>query len=153
MPLLTLGIPTSATAAVMVAAFKQFNIQPGPQLFETSGDLVWALIASLFVGNVLLLLLNLPLISLWVKVLSIPTPLLYSGIAVFAALGIYASSGNTTQVQMAIGIGVIGYVMRKLDFPIAPTILGAILATELERQFRRATVSLTGTSRCSGTAR
>ena len=143
-PLLTLGIPTSATAAVMIAAFKQFNIQPGPQLFATSGDLVWALIASLFVGNVLLLVLNLPLINLWVKVLSVPTPVLYSGILVFASLGIYASSGNSTQVTIAIAIGVLGFVMRKLDFPIAPTILGAILATEMERQFRRAMVSSHG---------
>ncbi len=143
-PLLTLGIPTSATAAVMIAAFKQFNIQPGPQLFTTSGDLVWALIASLFVGNVLLLVLNLPLISLWVKVLSIPTPVLYSGILVFASLGIFASSGNSTQVTIAILVGVVGFFMRKLDFPLAPTILGAILATELERQFRRAMVSSHG---------
>ena len=140
-PLLTLGIPTSATAAVMIAAFKQFNIQPGPQLFTTSGDLVWALIASLFVGNVLLLILNLPLINVWVKVLSVPTPVLYSGILVFASLGIYASSGNATQVTLSIAIGVLGFFMRKLDFPIAPTILGAILATEMERQFRRAMVS------------
>lgn len=140
-PLLTLGIPTSATAAVMIAAFKQFNIQPGPQLFSTSGDLVWALIASLFIGNVLLLVLNLPLINLWVKVLSIPTPVLYSGIMVFASLGIYASSGNTFQVVIAMAIGVVGFFMRKLDFPIAPTILGAILAGEMERQFRRAMVS------------
>jgi putative tricarboxylic transport membrane protein len=140
-PLLTLGIPTSATAAVMIAAFRQFNIQPGPQLFATSGDLVWALIASLFVGNVLLLILNLPLINVWVKVLQVPRPVLYAGIVVFAALGIYATSGNTFQVLIAIGVGALGYVMRQLDFPIAPTILGAILATEMERQFRRAMVS------------
>lgn len=140
-PLLTLGIPTSATAAVMIAAFKQFNIQPGPQLFSTSGDLVWALIASLFIGNIMLLVLNLPLINLWVKVLSIPTPVLYSGIMVFAFLGLYATSGNTFELLLAVGIGALGYLMRKLDFPIAPTILGAILATEMERQFRRAMVS------------
>ncbi|HET6627126.1 MAG TPA: tripartite tricarboxylate transporter permease [Nocardioidaceae bacterium] len=137
-PLLTLGLPTSATAAVLLAAFKIFNLQPGPQLFETESDLVWALIASLFVGNVMLLALNLPLIRLWVKVLEIPRPALYAGILVFATLGIYAVSGAITDILIAYAIGIIGFFMRQFDFPIAPTILGAILGPELELQFRRA---------------
>jgi putative tricarboxylic transport membrane protein len=137
-PLLTLGLPTSATAAVMLAAFKIFNLQPGPQLFEENSDLVWALIASLFVGNVMLLALNLPLIRLWVKVLEIPRPVLYAGILVFATLGIYSVSGTVTDILIAYGIGVVGFLMRQFDFPIAPTILGAILGPELENQFRRA---------------
>jgi putative tricarboxylic transport membrane protein len=137
-PLLTLGLPTSATAAVMLAAFKIFNLQPGPQLFDNSPDLVWALIASLFVGNVMLLALNLPLIRLWVKVLEIPRPLLYAGILVFATLGIYSVSGAITDILIAYAIGVVGFFMRQFDFPIAPTILGAILGPELENQFRRA---------------
>ena len=137
-PLLTLGLPTSATAAVMLAAFKIFNVQPGPQLFEKSPDLVWALIASLFVGNVMLLALNLPLIRLWVKVLEIPRPLLYAGILLFATLGIYSVSGTVTDILIAYAIGVVGFLMRQFDFPIAPTILGAILGPELENQFRRA---------------
>ena len=137
-PLLTLGLPTSATAAVMLAAFKIFNLQPGPQLFDDAPDLVWALIASLFVGNVMLLALNLPLIRLWVKVLEIPRPVLYAGILVFATLGIYSVSGTVTDVLIAYGIGVVGFLMRQFDFPIAPTILGAILGPELENQFRRA---------------
>ncbi|QNN53844.1 tripartite tricarboxylate transporter permease [Nocardioides mesophilus] len=137
-PLLTLGLPTSATAAVMLAAFKIFNLQPGPQLFDDAPDLVWALIASLFVGNVMLLALNLPLIRVWVKVLQIPRPVLYAGILVFATLGIYSVSGTVTDILIAYAIGVVGFLMRQLDFPIAPTILGAILGPELENQFRRA---------------
>ncbi len=137
-PLLTLGLPTSATAAVMLAAFKTFNLQPGPQLFEKSADLVWALIASLFIGNVILLALNLPLIRVWVKVLEIPRPVLYAGILLFATLGIYSVSGTVTDILIAYAIGVVGFLMRQFDFPIAPTILGAILGPELENQFRRA---------------
>ncbi|MDQ4055632.1 MAG: tripartite tricarboxylate transporter permease [Actinomycetota bacterium] len=136
-PLLTLGLPTSATAAVMLAAFGIFDLPAGPQLFEKEPDLVWALIASLFVGNVMLLALNLPLIRLWVKVLEIPRPLLYAGILMFATLGIYAVSGTVNDMLIAFGIGVIGFFMRQLDFPIAPAILGAILGPQLESQFRR----------------
>ncbi|MGH3384585.1 MAG: tripartite tricarboxylate transporter permease [Nocardioidaceae bacterium] len=137
-PLLTLGLPTSATAAVLLAAFQIFNLQPGPQLFESSSDLVWALIASLYIGNLLLLVLNLPLIRLWVKVLQIPRPVLYAAILVFATLGVYSLSGNINDVLIAYVIGVIGFFMRQLDFPIAPAILGAILGPELEKQLRTA---------------
>ena len=143
-PLLTLGIPTSATAAVMLAAFQIFNLQPGPQLFDKSPELVWALIASLYVGNVLLLALNLPLIRLWVKVLQIPRPTLYAGILVFATLGVYAATNSVVQVLIAYGIGVIGFFMRHFDFPIAPVILGAILGPMMELQFRRTLVLANG---------
>lgn len=137
-PLLTLGIPTSATAAVMLAAFSYFNLSPGPQLFEKSPDLVWALIASLFVGNVLLLALNLPMIRIWVKVLRIPQPLLYAGILVFATLGVYAVSGSIVDVLIAYAVGVVAMFMRRFAFPIAPVILGLILGPMMETQFRRA---------------
>ncbi|MDY7086987.1 MAG: tripartite tricarboxylate transporter permease, partial [Actinomycetota bacterium] len=143
-PLLTLGIPTSATAAVMLAAFQIFNLQPGPQLFDRAPELVWALIASLYVGNVLLLALNLPLIRLWVKVLQIPRPVLYAGILVLATLGVYASTGSVNQVFIAYGIGVAGFGMRHFDFPIAPVILGLILGPMMELQFRRALVLSNG---------
>jgi putative tricarboxylic transport membrane protein len=136
-PLLTLGIPTSATAAVMLAAFQIFNVQPGPDLFDEGSPLVWALIASLYVGNVLLLLLNLPLIRIWVKVLQVPRPVLYASILVFATLGVYAVSGSIFQVLLAYAVGVIGFFMRKYDFPIAPVILGLILGPMMEEQFRR----------------
>ncbi len=139
-PLLTLGIPTSATAAIMLAAFQIFNLQPGPELFETNSALVWTLIASLYVGNVMLLLLNLPLIRVWVKVLEIPRQLLYSGILVFATLGVYSLSGSVTEVFVMYAIGVIGFFMRRYDFPIAPVILGVILGPLMEVQARRALV-------------
>jgi putative tricarboxylic transport membrane protein len=139
-PLLTLGLPTSATAAVLLAAFQIFNVQPGPQLFEQSSGLVWALIASLYVGNVLLLALNLPLIQIWVQVLRVPRPVLYSAILVFATLGVYSLSGNVIEVLIAYAIGVAAYFMRRYGFPIAPTILGVILGPMMEQQLRRALV-------------
>jgi putative tricarboxylic transport membrane protein len=136
-PLLTLGIPTSATAAIMLAAFQIFDLQPGPQLFDENPDLVWALIASLYIGNVMLLALNLPLIRLWVKVLEIPRELLYSAIVVFAVLGTYAISGSVDEVLIMGVVGVLGFFMRRYDFPIAPVILGVILGPLMEAQFRR----------------
>ena len=137
-PLLTLGIPTSATAAIMLAAFQIFNLQPGPELFDKNSELVWTLIASLYVGNVMLLALNLPLIQLWVKVLEIPRPLLYAGILVFGTLGVYSISASVIDVLVMYAIGVMGFFMRRYDFPIAPVILGVILGPLMETQARRA---------------
>jgi putative tricarboxylic transport membrane protein len=137
-PLLTLGIPTSATAAILLVAFQIYNLRPGPQLFTSSPDLVWALIASLYVGNVMLLVLNLPLIRLWVKILSIPRALLYSAILVFATLGVYSLANSLVDVLIMYLIGVIGFFMRRYDFPVAPMILGVILGPMLEQQFRTA---------------
>jgi putative tricarboxylic transport membrane protein len=137
-PLLTLGIPTSATAAILLLAFQRYNLQPGPLLFENSPDLVWALIASLYVGNVMLLLLNLPLIRVWVLILSIPRPVLYAAILVFATLGVYSVANSLVDVLIMYVIGVIGFFMRRYDFPIGPMILGVILGPMLETQFRRA---------------
>ena len=136
-PLLTIGIPTTATAAILVAAFQIFDLQPGPQLFTENPDLVWALIASLYVGNVMLLALNLPLIRLWVKVLEIPRPVLTAAILVFATLGTYSISGSPTEVLIMYVIGVLGFFMRRFDFPVAPVILGVILGPLMEAQFRR----------------
>jgi putative tricarboxylic transport membrane protein len=137
-PLLTLGLPTSATAAIMLAAFQVYNLQPGPLLFQNSPELVWALIASLYIGNVMLLALNLPLIRVWIKILEIPRPLLYSGILVFATLGVYSAANSLIDVLFMYGIGVLGFFMRRLDFPVAPVVLGVILGPLLEAQFRRA---------------
>ncbi|MFL5124808.1 MAG: tripartite tricarboxylate transporter permease, partial [Microvirga sp.] len=136
-PLLTLGLPTSATAAIMLAAFQIFNLQPGPELFERNSDLVWTLIASLYVANVMLLLLNLPLVQVWIRVLDIPRPLLYSGILVFGTLGVYSLSASAVDVLVMYAIGVMGFFMRRYDFPIAPVILGVILGPLMEAQFRR----------------
>jgi putative tricarboxylic transport membrane protein len=137
-PLLALGLPTSATAAILLAAFQQFGLQPGPLLFATQPDLVWGLIASLYIGNAMLLLLNLPLVGLWVRVLSIPRPQLYAGILVFATLGAYTLNNNVVDLILLYLIGVIGFGMRVLDVPIAPCVIGLILGPLAEAQFRRA---------------
>jgi putative tricarboxylic transport membrane protein len=137
-PLLTLGIPTSATAAVMLAAFQVYDLQPGPLLFQKAPELVWALIASLYIGNVMLLLLNLPLIRVWVKILEIPRPVLYAGILAFATLGVYSAANSVLDVLIMYGIGVMGFFARRLDFPVGPIVLGVILGPLLEAQFRRA---------------
>jgi putative tricarboxylic transport membrane protein len=136
-PLLTLGLPTSATAAVLIAAFQGYGIRPGPLLFQSESKLVWALIASLYVGNVLLLVLNLPLVGLWVRVLRIPRPYLYAGIMLFAALGAYAINGLRADLVLLFVIGVIGFVMRRFGYPIAPAIIGLILGPIAEEQLRR----------------
>lgn len=137
-PLLTLGIPTSATAAIMLSAFQIYNIQPGPQLFETSGGLVWTLIASLYIGNIMLFVINLPLIKLWVKILEIPKEILYAGILIFGTLGVYSLANSLVELLIMYAVGIIGFFMRKFDFPVAPAILGAILGPLMETQFRRA---------------
>ncbi|NGO08404.1 tripartite tricarboxylate transporter permease [Streptomyces sp. HC44] len=138
MPLLTLGIPTSATAGVLLIAFQIYNIQPGPQLFDQQTSLVWTLIASLYIGNVMLLVLNLPMIRIWVKLLRIPAPVLSAGILCFALLGVYAISQSTFEVMLAIGVAVLGLFMRRTGYPVAPLILGAVLGPLMEAQFRRA---------------
>ena len=137
-PLLALGIPTSATAAVILVAFQQYGIQPGPQLLESQSALVWGLIASLIIANVILLALNLPLVGLWVKILEIPKPYLFAGIMTFALLGTYAVNGSTFDVVILLVLGVLGYLMRRFGFPITPMIVGAILGPLAEVQLRRA---------------
>ena len=121
-PLLTLGLPTSATAAMMLAGFQQYGLNPGPLLFAERPDLVWGLIASLFIANVMLLVLNLPLVGLWVKLLAIPQPWLYAGILVFATTGTIAAKPSVVELSMLAGFGVMGFLMRRFDFPIAPVV-------------------------------
>ena len=137
-PLLTLGIPTSATAAILLAAFQNYGLQPGPLLFQTQGALVWGLIASMYIGNVLLLILNLPLIGLWVQVLKIPQPLLYAGILVFATLGAYSLHQSVVDLATLYVFGLLGFLMRRWGFPVAPAVIGLILGPLAESQFRRA---------------
>ena len=137
-PLLTLGIPTSATAAILLAAFQNYGIQPGPMLFQMQADLVWGLIASLYVGNVMLLILNLPMIGIWVKVLTIPQPLLYGGILVFATLGAYSLHQSVVDLATLYVFGLLGFAMRRWDIPVAPAVIGLILGPLAETQFRRA---------------
>ena len=137
-PLLTLGIPTSVTAAILLSALQNYGIQAGPQLFQTSSTLVWALIASLYIGNVMLLVLNLPLVGLWVRLLKIPRPHLYAGILIFAAVGVYGMRQSTFDLFLMLLIGLIGVAMRRFDFPTAPVIVGMILGPLAEAQMRNA---------------
>jgi putative tricarboxylic transport membrane protein len=137
-PLLTLGLPTSATAAVLLAAFQNYGLQPGPFLFSSNPQLVWGLIASLYVGNLMLLVLNLPLVGLWVKLLQIPRPQLYAGILVFAMIGIWGLARSWMDLLIMAIVGLMGYVMRVYDFPIAPVLIGLILGPMAENYLRTA---------------
>ena len=137
-PLLTLGIPTSNTTAILLGAFQNYGIQPGPQLFDTNGAMVWALIASMYIGNVMLLILNLPLVGLWVKLLNIPKSYLYSGILVFSTLGVYGMRQSAFDLVLLYAIGLLGVVMRRFDFPAAPVVVGMILGPLAEAQMRNA---------------
>ena len=138
MPLLTLGIPTSATAAVILSAFESYGIQPGPMLFTQQAGLVWTLIASLYIGNVILLLLNLPLVRLWVRLLSIPAPTLYAGIVVIATIGVYGAGNSLFDVGLLYAFGALGYALRRFDFPVAPLVVGLILGPMMEQSMRQA---------------
>lgn len=137
-PMLALGLPTSATAAIMLSAFQSYGITPGPLLLTQEPMLVWGLIASLYIGNVMLLVLNLPLIALWVKMLKIPEPLLYGGILMFATIGTYGISQSIVDLILLYMIGIMGFFMRRFDFPTAPVIIGMILGPLAEQNFRQA---------------
>jgi putative tricarboxylic transport membrane protein len=137
-PLLTLGIPTSVTTAILLSAFQNYGINAGPQLFQTSSTLVWALIASLYIGNVMLLVLNLPLVGLWVKLLKIPKPQLYAGILIFATVGVYGMRQSAFDLYLMYAVGVLGVLVRRYDIPSAPIIVGMILGPMAEAQMRNA---------------
>jgi putative tricarboxylic transport membrane protein len=137
-PLLTLGLPSSATAAVLLAAFQQYGIQPGPLLFQTRPDLVWALIASLYIGNVMLLVLNLPLVGMWARVMRVPPPLLFAGVLVLASIGAYALNRSVVDVAILYLAGAVSMAMRAAEVPLVPAVLGLILGPMAELQWRRA---------------
>lgn len=137
-PLLTLGLPSSATAAILLTAFQQYGLQPGPLLFSTRPDLVWTLIASLYIGNAMLLVLNLPLAPLWARVMLIPRSLLFGSILVLASVGAYSLNRSLLDVAILYTVGAIGWGMRRLDIPLVPAVLGLILGPLAEQQFRRA---------------
>jgi putative tricarboxylic transport membrane protein len=142
--LLAMGLPTSATAAIMLAAFQQYGLQPGPLLFERSPDLVWALLASLFVGLVVLLVLNLPFAPLWAKLLLIPKHYLYAGITVFCALGVFATSAAVSDLLLVMAIGFVGFLLRRYGFPLAPVMIGVVLGPLAETSLRNALMSAGG---------
>jgi putative tricarboxylic transport membrane protein len=137
-PLLTLGLPSSATAAILLAAFQQYGLQPGPLLFSARPDLVWTLIASLFIGNMMLLVLNLPLAGVWARVMLLPRPLLFGGVLVLASVGAYTLNRSLLDVALLYVVGVLGLVLRRCKIPLVPAVLGLVLGPMAEQQFRRA---------------
>ena len=137
-PLLALGIPGSATTAVMLAAFQLYGLQPGPLLFQNDADLVWTLIASLYIANILLVVINLPFVGVWAQLLRAPRSLLYGCILVFSSLGAYSLQGSIGDVFIAWGLGVLAYLLRRFGFPVAPVLLALVLGPLLEQEFRRA---------------
>ena len=137
-PLLTLGIPGGGATAILLGAFFMYGIQPGPLLFQNRPDLVWGLIDSMYVGNVMLLILNLPLIGIFVRLLYIPAALLMPLILAISTIGVYAINGNPVELYFALLFGVMGFVFRKTDIPLAPMVLSIVLGPIMEQSFRQA---------------
>jgi putative tricarboxylic transport membrane protein len=137
-PLLTLGIPPNAVMALMVGAMTIHNIQPGPQVMSSNPALFWGLIASMWIGNLMLVVLNLPLIGFWVKLLTVPYRFLYPAIIVFCGIGVYSISNNTFDVILTAVFGLLGYIFIKLKCEPAPLLLGLVLGKMMEENFRRA---------------
>jgi putative tricarboxylic transport membrane protein len=137
-PLLTLGVPGSGTTAVLLGALLGLGITPGPLLIEEEPDLFWGLAASMYVGNVFLLMLNLPLVGIFVRALTLPRWFLIPGVAALAFVAVYAVNGSAFDLVLMTLFGVVGYLMRKLDFPLAPVVLGLVLGPLMEKNLRRA---------------
>ncbi|MBD9385411.1 tripartite tricarboxylate transporter permease [Achromobacter sp. ACM02] len=137
-PMLTLGVPGSGTTAVMMGALTLYNITPGPVLFDSKPELVWGLIASLFVANVLLFVMNVPLVRFFAKVLSVPGWLMVPGILCISYIGVYAINAGTFDLLLVAGIGALGYFLRKFGVPMAPLVLGVVLGNMMEQNLRRA---------------
>ena len=137
-PMLTLGIPGSGTTAVMLGALTLYNITPGPLLFQHQPDIVWGLIASLFVANIILIVMNVPLIKVFTRILSVPSWTLVPAIAIITSIGVYAVHATTFDLFLMIAIGLFGYLLRKLDFPLSALLLGFILGHMMESNLRRA---------------
>jgi putative tricarboxylic transport membrane protein len=140
MPLLTLGIPTSATAAVLLSAFQSYGIVPGPSLLTQQGGLVWTLIASLYIGNVILLILNLPLVGIWIKILQLPASWLYTGIIVICTASVYSVSRSSFDLLILFFFGFIGFCFKKLNFSPTPLIIGIIIGPLAEQSLRQAMI-------------
>jgi len=136
-PLLTLGIPGSGTTAVLLGALLIHGLRPGPLLFQSNPDLVWGVIASMYIGNVMLLVLNLPLVGMWASMLRVPYSILMPLIVTLSAVGVFATDNNVFDMWVMFAFGVIGYLMRKLEFPAAPAVLGLVLGPLVERSLRQ----------------
>ncbi|GBL54172.1 tricarboxylate transport protein TctA [Pseudomonas citronellolis] len=137
-PMLTLGVPGSGTTAVMIGALSLYNITPGPLLFQEQPTIVWGLIASLFIANLMLIILNVPMVRVFTRILAVPNWALVPGIAIITAIGVYAVHATTFDLFLMVGIGILGYILRKLDFPLSPLLLGFILGGLMEQNLRRA---------------
>ncbi|WP_236101137.1 tripartite tricarboxylate transporter permease [Pseudomonas sp. D1-3] len=137
-PMLTLGVPGSGTTAVMLGALTLYNITPGPLLFRDQPDIVWGLIASLFVANIMLIIINVPMIKVFTKILAVPYWALVPAIAIITSIGVYAVHATAFDLYLMIGIGVAGYILRKMDFPLSAVLLGFILGGMMEQNLRRA---------------
>ena len=139
-PMLTLGVPGSGTTAVLLALLMTLNITPGPTLFTDRPEVIWGLIASLLIANVVLLLMNVPMVKVFVRVLQVPPAILLPGVTMISFIGIYSLSGSYFDLLLMIGFGILGYVLRKLDIPTVPVILGILLGGNMEDALRRAMV-------------
>ncbi len=137
-PMLSLGVPGSGTTAVLLAMLLTLNVTPGPLLFQNNPDIVWGLIAALFIANFILFLINVPLVGIFVSVLQVPPRVLMPAVAMISFVGIYGISGSTFDLFVMIGFGVGGYILRKLDVPLVPVILGILLGNQMEDNLRRA---------------
>lgn len=137
-PMLTLGVPGSGTTAVMLGALTLYNITPGPLLFQQKPEIVWGLIASLFIANIILVIMNIPLIGLFTRMMTIPYSILAPLIAAVSFVGVYGVHSGTFDLVLMVALGMVGYILRKLDFPTAPIILGFVLAELMEQNLRRA---------------
>ena len=137
-PMLTLGLPSNAVMALMLGALMLHNIQPGPQVITSNPTLFWGLVASMWIGNVILVILNLPMIVIWVKLLSVPYRYIYPSIIVISCIGVYSVSNDVFTIILMAGSGAVGYLLLRLDCEIAPMLLGFVLGQSLEAYFRRA---------------
>ncbi|MED2974165.1 tripartite tricarboxylate transporter permease [Fictibacillus sp. B-59209] len=136
-PLFTLGIPGSATTALLMFIFMMYGMQPGPGMFNQHPELIWAIIASMYIGNVMLLILNLPLVGVFASLLKLPTVPLFVGVVAFSVLGVYGINYNQFDLILLFGFGLIGYAMQRFDFPLAPAVMALVLGPLLEQNFRR----------------
>jgi len=142
-PMLTLGIPSSGTTPIMLGVLTLYNLTPGPALFRSQPDLVWGLIASLFIGNFILLAINIPMVGLFARMLSVPAWVLVPFIVVVSAIGVYSGKSTTFDLVLMVGLGVGAYFLRRVGVPMAPLILGLVLGKILEQSLRRG-LSLSG---------
>jgi putative tricarboxylic transport membrane protein len=143
-PLLTLGIPPNSVMAIMVGAMTIHGIVPGPQVVTANPDLFWGLIASMWIGNLMLLIINLPMIGIWVKLLAVPYRLLFPAIILFCCIGVYSLSSSTVDVIILATFGLLGYAMSKFGFEPAPMILGVVLGSRMEESLRQAMIISSG---------